>query len=191
MGYFCNECNKLITDKEYVYSKNNYERALCRLHQKNLNKKEHESNSYNKTSKIKNSTKEAKMLGEILNELGWKVEYEKWDGYKHIDIAIVDAKVNLEVDGSQHNLDVNQALADLQRTFHSFRKGYVTLRIPNCLVRDKNAINTTAIFVNRFLNKSVEMLNEEVKEAENSGGILNQISNISEMLGFKKLSLFN
>ena len=53
---------------------------------------------------------------------GVPAELEKWDGHKTIDIAVTDAKVNIEVDGGQHNFNANQALADLKRTLFAFRK---------------------------------------------------------------------
>lgn len=103
-------------------------------------------------------TPEASVLGKLLQGYGWNVELEKWDGHKHIDIAIVEAKVNIEVDGKQHNLDKEQALRDLQRTYFSFKKGYVTLRIPNCLVQDAATIERTAKFIDKFLKESDEQL---------------------------------
>lgn len=33
---------------------------------------------------------------------------EKFDGFKHIDIAIPEAKVNIEVDGGHHNISTNR-----------------------------------------------------------------------------------
>ena len=36
------------------------------------------------------STPDAQGLGRFLKNYGWKVELEKWDGHKHIDIAIRD-----------------------------------------------------------------------------------------------------
>ena len=104
------------------------------------------------------ATPEARELGKRLAEYGWKVELEKWDGHKHIDIAIVESKVNIEVDGGQHNYSVHQALADLERTYYSFRKGYVTLRIPNVLVRNSDTIKTTAAFIDKFLRASSDQL---------------------------------
>lgn len=104
------------------------------------------------------STPEARELGGLLGSYGWKVELEKFDGHKHIDIAITEAKVNIEVDGKQHNLSPKQALADLERTFYSFKKGYVTLRIPNSLVRDYKTITMTAKFINNFLRTSEDQL---------------------------------
>jgi len=75
-------------------------------------------------------------------------ELEKWDGHKTIDIAVTEARVNIEVDGMQHNFNPAQALADPKRTFFAFRKGYPTLRIPNSLVRshlDRNVYSKAAI----------------------------------------------
>jgi very-short-patch-repair endonuclease len=104
------------------------------------------------------STAEARELGELLGTFGWKVELEKWDGHKHIDIAITQCKVNIEVDGGQHNFDVHQALADLERTYYSFLKGYVTLHIPNVLVRDRSTIELTAQYIDKFLRTSADQL---------------------------------
>jgi very-short-patch-repair endonuclease len=89
------------------------------------------------------------------------VEYEKWDGHKHIDIAITKSKVNLEIDGPQHNLDSKQAFSDLKRTYYSFKKNFITLRIPNCLVLTPQITKETAEFIHEFLQESKEQLQEE------------------------------
>ena len=69
----------------------------------------------------------------------------------HIDIAIVKAKLNLEIDGLQHNLNYNQAMSDISRTGHSLDKGYTTWHIPNIVVR-KN-LNKTADEIARSIKK--------------------------------------
>ena len=79
-------------------------------------------------------------------------ELEKWDGFKTIDIAVTDAKVNIEVDGLHHNYSHNQALSDLKRTYYSFKKGYLTLRIPNTLI--EWSVDETADYITEFLNES-------------------------------------
>jgi len=107
------------------------------------------------------STPEARELGRLLKSYGWKVELEKWDGHKHVDIAITEVKVNIEVDGSQHNLSPEQARADLMRTYYSFKKGYITLRIPNVLVRDVRTVEETAKFIDKFLRESDRQLETE------------------------------
>ncbi|MBN2101292.1 MAG: DUF559 domain-containing protein [Candidatus Aenigmarchaeota archaeon] len=140
--YFCNECRKPITEDEFLFSTGKYRRPLCRFHQK----------------EEKKSTPEALELGKALKSRGVPVELEKFDGFKHIDIAVFDAKVNIEVDGVQHNLKKEQALADLKRTFFSFKKGFLTLRIPNILVRDKKTLEETADFITEFLIESRDQL---------------------------------
>ena len=72
------------------------------------------------------------------------------DGYKTIDIAVPRAKVNIEVDGLHHNYNPRQALADLKRTYYSFLKGYMTLSIPNSVIKwstDETADYITEILV--------------------------------------------
>ena len=106
-------------------------------------------------------TTEAKKLSSELIKLGYKAELEKWDGYKHIDIAIVPAKTNIEIDGSYHNYRANTALRDLERTFYSLEKGYITLRIPNSLVRYKLA--ETVNYIDKILKiKMIKSKNEIV-----------------------------
>jgi very-short-patch-repair endonuclease len=107
---------------------------------------------------VRTSTPEARALGELLRGYGWDVELEKWDGHKHIDIAIVKCKVNIEVDGFQHNYNAHQALADLERTYYSFKKGYATLRIPNVLVHDGGAVALTASYIDKFLRVGADQL---------------------------------
>ncbi|WP_425269405.1 DUF559 domain-containing protein [Leptospira koniambonensis] len=80
-----------------------------------------------------------------------------YDGFKHIDIAIPEAKVNIEVDGGHHNFDKKQALADLKRTYYSFKKGYLTLRIPNSLITKEN-LDETADYIVDFLHESIDQL---------------------------------
>ncbi|MBS3107246.1 DUF559 domain-containing protein [Candidatus Woesearchaeota archaeon] len=80
------------------------------------------------------STPTALKLHDELRLRGISSYCEFWDGYKHIDLAIPSHRLNIEVDGEQHNLNPKQALADLKRTYYSFQKGYFTLRIPNSLV---------------------------------------------------------
>ncbi|WP_343522035.1 DUF559 domain-containing protein [Pedobacter sp.] len=96
------------------------------------------------------STVPAMSLYFALKERGVPAQLEKFDGYKHTDIAIPQAKVNIEVDGGHHNYSNKQALSDLKRTYHSFLKGYLTLRIPNSLVQYH--LEETADHITEMLN---------------------------------------
>src|SRR3989344_7134149 len=109
----CSKCEEVISDREFKYSIKSYGKVLCRECQKSY------SNLKNKHEKRKErSTPEAKKLYEILLKMGINAKLEHWDGFKHIDIAIPDLRVNIEVDGKQHQSE-RQALADLKRTYHS------------------------------------------------------------------------
>jgi very-short-patch-repair endonuclease len=154
MGYYCSKCKKTIPYAVYSYSMENHGKALCREHQKSpsgiirnviktvFSDLEPKRRPYpkqrtfptKKETKKTEPTPEAKSLYYALKKRGIRSELEKWDGFKHIDIAITSAKLNIEVDGKQHHSH-RQSLADLKRTFHSSKKGYETIRIPNTLVR--------------------------------------------------------
>jgi len=153
---YCNKCGKPISEEEYKFSTNHYPVPLCIKCQPNQVIK----NSFNKKHE---PTPEAKKLGELLKKYGYKVEYEKYDGYKHIDIAIVDKKVNIEVDGGHHHGKV-QALRDLKRTFYSWEKSFVTLRIPNSLTKEDVIIKETAEYIHKFLKTSRNQLEKEIRD---------------------------
>jgi very-short-patch-repair endonuclease len=140
----CLECNQSLTEGVIEFSTNNFGISLSMQHQDW------------KRQMQSQTTFEAIRLYFALKKRGVRAEMEKFDGYKHIDIAIPEAKVNIEVDGRQHH-DKGQALADLKRTYHSFIKGYLTLRIPNNLVYDDNILEETAQYI-------VDLLNENVKK---------------------------
>ncbi|MCX6750065.1 MAG: hypothetical protein NTZ83_01265 [Candidatus Pacearchaeota archaeon] len=128
----CSKCNVSLTKKEFEYSISKYSLPLCRECQEKYGPLK------NKFEKQKSrSTPEAIKLYEILVKLGVKAKLEQWDKHKHIDIAIPDARINLEIDGMQHVYNEKQALADLKRTYYSFKKNYVTLHIPNKLIQEK------------------------------------------------------
>lgn len=150
----CSECKKSIPQREVNYSVKHYGKTLCRDCQKDYSSKE---KSYQK--KKEKSTPEAIKLCEALIKMGFKAQLEKFDGHKHIDIAIPDFMVNIEVDGMQHNYSEKQAIADLKRTFYSFKKGYVTLRIPNKLIQER--AYETAGYIKKFIEASAEQLEEE------------------------------
>lgn len=173
MGYFCNECNKTIPEEVYKYSKEHFSRALCRDCQVDFKGKKVFEKKKNKPE----PTPQALKLGNLLKSMGYKVEFEKYDGYKHIDIAIVNKKVNIEVDGGQHH-GTQQALRDLKRTFYSWNKSYVTLRIPNCLTKE-DTIEETAKYIDKFLKKDRTQLEREIKEEyiEEGNPIWEDVSN--------------
>jgi hypothetical protein len=141
----CLECGSNITYEVFDYSVKHFGVPLCRPHQDWLKGIPDET------------TDEALALYFALKERDVPAEIEKFDGFKTIDIAVPEAKVNIEIDGSQHNWSHKQALADLRRTYYSFKKGYLTLRIPNSLVNyhleETADLITEILVVNRSNNR--------------------------------------
>jgi very-short-patch-repair endonuclease len=86
--------------------------------------KEDEANS----SKI---TPQARKLSAALTKNGIKHKMEAYDGYKHVDISIDWAKLNIEIDGSQHLLSSKQLYADIKRDSYSHDEEIHTIRITN------------------------------------------------------------
>jgi len=193
----CSKCNTPIEENVYNYSMREHKKPLCRLCQQDLKKP-----SYYKKPL---STPETLKLGKLLSEMGHNVQYEKYDGYKHIDIAIVDKKVNIEVDGSHHNFNKLQALRDLKRTFYSYEKSFITLRIPNSLTRDDNIIKETAKYIDQFLKvgRTPELEKEIIQEYEEEenpiwkdpknfiNGVNNLVNNVSSAMSDVKSSVVN
>lgn len=140
--FHCLECNCEIDAKVEKYSREKFNIPLCYDHQKWLIDIEKKSSEY------------AIRLYFLLKQKGIHGELEKYDGHKHIDIAITKAKLNIEVDGQHHNYDPKQALADLKRTYYSYKKGYFTLRIPNSLAKiDNNLLEDTVKLIESFINE--------------------------------------
>ena len=140
----CCHCHEAISPKVYSFSVENYELALCIPCQEDFK------------TRCQKATPLAIALFKKLKIRGVPAELEKWDGTKTIDIAVTDAKVNIEVDGGQHNFNADQAMRDLLRTLLAFKKGYLTLRIPNSLV--KYNLEQTADLITEFLRESKEQL---------------------------------
>lgn len=134
MRYYCIECGKSISQGVLTFSIDKYNIPLCIEHQKWIDKKANRTTS--EVIKLYFALKPA--------------ELEKYDGFKHIDIVIPKAKINIEVDRLHHNY--KQAFSDLKRTFYSFLKGYYTLRIPNCLVKDDKLLKETAEVIHQIFN---------------------------------------
>jgi very-short-patch-repair endonuclease len=133
----CCNCNKLIDDRVHHFSLDHFDYALCIPCQDQLR------------DRIELTTSHTLALYFLLRKKGINAQLEKFDGFKTIDIAVVEARLNIEVDGAHHNTQHEQALADLKRSYHSFEKGYFTLRIPNTLLRSHPT--ETADYVANFV----------------------------------------
>jgi very-short-patch-repair endonuclease/uncharacterized Zn finger protein (UPF0148 family) len=109
-NFKCDICKKEIDEKMFYYSKYMFNKSLCLDHQ---------------------GTKTQKELFIALKNRDLDCEYEPWDGHKHVDIAIHNAKLYIEIDGKHHIDNQKQFFADLKRDYHSMENGYFTRRIGN------------------------------------------------------------
>lgn len=79
-------------------------------------------------------TKQTLKLVEALKKRGLNIETEHWDGHKHIDVYIPEAKMYIEIDGLQHYTDPKQIIADLNRDHYSDDAKFFTKHISNQLI---------------------------------------------------------
>ncbi len=70
-------------------------------------------------------------LMKALKKLKVRFIPEYSDGYKHIDIRIPTAKLDIEVDGVQHLTNPNIIISDLKRSNYSRKEGYETIHVHN------------------------------------------------------------
>lgn len=146
--HHCADCHEAISFAVFKYSSDFFKRPLCFLCQQTLK------------PGAEKATPHEKELFKALRKRKIPAILQKNDGKKTVDIVVVEAKVNIEVDGVHHNTSYEQALKDLKRTYHSFRDGYLTLRIPNTLV--VNRLEETAEYISKFLEESlIQLLDEE------------------------------
>jgi Protein of unknown function (DUF559) len=139
-SHHCLHCHRPIDERVFKFSTSRYKYALCVPCQEWY------------TNKQINTSAEAIELYLSLKSRGVPAELERFDGHKTVDIAVVGAKVNIELDGPHHSNKYEQALSDLRSTLHSFHKGYLTLRIPNSLVHEN--LQETADSIIDFLKLS-------------------------------------
>jgi very-short-patch-repair endonuclease len=97
-------------------------------------------------------------LNNCLVEKGLKTTPQHWDEHKHIDIAILDAKLYIEVDGWQHLTIVQQIEHDFIRDDYSKKAGFDTIHISNKEIEENlenisNAIVKVVKHRQDFLNK--------------------------------------
>ena len=81
-------------------------------------------------------TKYAQLLFDALEKRGIKSQLEYFDGHKTVDIAVLDAKIFIEIDGLHHYTHPEQIKADFKRNHFSDGDDIDTFRVPNELVEN-------------------------------------------------------
>ncbi|MDD5749873.1 MAG: DUF559 domain-containing protein [Patescibacteria group bacterium] len=124
-------------------------------------------------SNIKSTPQETKLFNSLL-EKGVDAKLQHWDGHKHIDIAILEVKIYIEVDGSHHLTIVQQIEKDFIRDSYSKESGFDTIHIPNSeidhnLERIANAIAKVVKFrKEKFLKPSLLLKKSKTKITQTS-----------------------
>lgn len=103
----------------------------------------------------KTPTPEAKLLGDALAKMGIEFQYERKFYKKHVDIAIRNTPLIIEVDGPPHNR-TKQIGRDFVRDVFSKIHGYQTVRVSNEEVRRNPG--TVASFVQSEILRIKEIL---------------------------------
>ncbi len=107
----------------------------------------------------------AKIFKNLLERKGLHVEEEVDDGYKHIDLSIPSAKLDIEIDGLQHLTDPNQIQKDFKRSNYSREDGFETLHIHNIdLGYDKEGIASAVAKVAEEREEGINVMADTRKE---------------------------
>jgi len=85
---------------------------------------------------IHKPTRQENDLYKALIDKGVKAEQGYWDGHKHVDIAILDAHIYIEVDGNQHFTDPIQIERDFKRYHYSDGDDFNTFYVPNNVIEE-------------------------------------------------------
>ena len=110
----------------------------------------------------KKPTQEAIDLYDALTNKGIKCVLEHpSDGHKHIDIRLIEAKIDIEVDGDENVTEPTRSESDVKRRYWSYREGFVTIHIPNHIVNQKLDKVADAIFQVAMTRKG--LLNQQNK----------------------------
>ena len=138
----CRECNVIVSEKERQYSEKRFSQHLCFTCQK-------------KFEKYKHLTKAAIAFYFGLKKYGLNPTLEHNDGHKTVDIALLDNHLYFEIDGI-HHFEGEQAFADIQRNFFSWREGFQTFHIPNWIARNNKKLDEAAYFISDIIKQKKE-----------------------------------
>jgi len=108
--YQCAICKKPIDKQTHEASIRSFNKALCEEHQ---------------------GTENHRNLFFALKKRGVPVEFEAYDGYKHVDIAIHELKLYIEVEGTLNAIDPGQFFDQLRNDNFTSQGNYQTKRLNN------------------------------------------------------------
>lgn len=113
-------------------------------------------------------TPQAKKLQEAIEKYEIEVIAEYFDGYKHVDLFLPEARIAIEVDGLQHVSDPKQIMIDFQREHYSKLNNIDTLHLENSVVV-KHLDEIAKAISDVVKERKVLLLLENVKFKQTSG----------------------
>ncbi len=131
-NYICEICKSRIDKETYDFSVKVFDKSLCINHQ---------------------GTKHPRNLFVALKKRGVPCEFEVYDGYKYVDIAIHDIKLYIEVGETLITSNPKQFLDDLKNDRFSKEGVYQTRRISNESI--DNYLEEIADTLKEVYNKTV------------------------------------
>lgn len=111
--YQCAVCKKPIDKQTHEASIRSFNKALCPDHQ---------------------GSETHRNLFFALKKRGVPVEFEAYDGFKHVDIAIHELKLYIEVEGTLNQIDPDQFFEQMRNDKFSGEGNYQTKRLNNDFV---------------------------------------------------------
>ncbi len=132
----CAVCERAISEKEAEISQKHYGFSVCmscRVRAEELSKEQREGLN---TTPLQVLFYLALKRRNIEAELEYEDKDDKGEVKKTVDIAVPVAKVFIELDDAHHFSTPKQNIADLQRSYHSYIKGYHTLHVFNEALRN-------------------------------------------------------
>lgn len=134
----CMCCTDPIDYREYTHSMNSFGIAMCQPCTRHY------------TSKLAQSEPLERVLYAALVKKGIRgAELQYFDGVKTVDIAILPARLHIEIHGS-HHVHASQELTDMWRSNYSLKRSDVlTLRIPNLVVLQD--VESAATLINKVV----------------------------------------
>lgn len=95
----------------------------------------------------------ARLLYDALKARNIDAILEYNDGHKTVDIAVLDAKLFIEVDGLQHFTNPKQIMRDFKRSHYSDGDDFRTFYVTNQIVEN---------YLDRVADALVEVINKKI-----------------------------
>lgn len=121
----CLECNKELNYMDHREAMDSLGVELCTKHRKRLDR----------LMRTNKTPVAAIQLYYALKAEGESPMLEWWDGSRFVDLAFSRVKLNIEIDEKYDKLTVEEAIEKLEKSMHSVKDGFTTIRVPHTLVR--------------------------------------------------------